>query len=42
MGTRNGARNDRPVVLNIDGRTLARALWPDLINTQYQVGVKLK
>lgn len=42
MGTRNSARNDRPVVLNIDGRTLARALWPDLINTQYQVGVKLK
>lgn len=42
MGTRNGARNDRPVILNIDGRTLARALWPDLINTQYQVGVKLK
>ena len=42
MGTRNDTRNDRPVVLNIDGQTLARALWPDLINTQYQVGVKLK
>lgn len=42
MGPRNSAKNDRPVVLNIDGRTLARALWPDLINTQYQVGVKLK
>lgn len=42
MGTRNNTRNDRPVVLNIDGQTLARALWPDLINTQYQVGVKLK
>ena len=42
MGTRNNAKNDRPVVLNIDGRTLARALWPDLIDTQYQVGVKLK
>lgn len=42
IGTRNNTRNDRPVVLNIDGQTLARALWPDLINTQYQVGVKLK
>lgn len=42
MGTRNNTRNDRPIVLNIDGQTLARALWPDLINTQYQVGVKLK
>ena len=42
MGTRNDTRNDRPVILNIDGQTLARALWPDLINTQYQVGVKLK
>lgn len=42
MGPRNSAKNDRPVILNIDGRTLARALWPDLINTQYQVGVKLK
>ena len=42
IGPRNDARNNRPVVLNIDGRTLARALWPDLIDTQYQVGVKLK
>lgn len=42
IGPRNNTRNDRPVVLNIDGQTLARALWPDLINTQYQVGVKLK
>ena len=36
------ATSDRPVILNIDGKTLARALWPQLINTQYQVGVKLK
>ena len=42
IGPRNNTRNDRPVVLNIDGQTLARALWPDLIDTQYQVGVKLK
>lgn len=42
IGSKNNTRNDRPVVLNIDGQTLARALWPDLINTQYQVGVKLK
>lgn len=42
IGPRNNTRNDRPVILNIDGQTLARALWPDLINTQYQVGVKLK
>jgi len=38
----NPSVSDRPVILNIDGRTLARALWPQLINTQYQVGVKLK
>lgn len=34
--------SDRPVILNIDGKTLARALWPNLVDTQYQVGVKLK
>jgi hypothetical protein len=32
----------QPVVLNIDGRTLARAIWPALIDTQNQVGVKVK
>lgn len=36
------ANSGRPVVLNIDGRTLAKALWPNLVETQYQVGVKLK
>lgn len=39
---RGSTANDRPVILNIDGKTLARAMWPNLINTQYQVGVKLK
>lgn len=38
----SNSSSDRPVILNIDGRALARALWPNLINTQYQVGVKLK
>lgn len=38
----NSNYNNRPVVLNIDGKTLARALWPELVSTQYQVGVKLK
>lgn len=39
---RGSTVSDRPVILNIDGKTLARAMWPNLINTQYQVGVKLK
>lgn len=34
--------SDRPVVLQIDGKTIAKALWPNLVDTQYQVGVKLK
>lgn len=45
LGSRSefsGGSRDRQVILNIDGRTLARALWPELINTQNQVGVKLK
>lgn len=41
-GSRSGTSSDRPVILNIDGKTLARALWPNLMDTQYQVGVKLK
>lgn len=40
-GSRSGS-SGQPVVLNIDGKTLARALWPSLEKTQYQVGVKLK
>ena len=45
IGSTGGSRSsssDRQVVLNIDGRTLARALWPNLVETQNQVGVKLK
>ena len=38
----SSSSSDRPVILNIDGKTLARALWPNLVDTQYQVGVKLK
>lgn len=42
IGGTNRTGSDRPIILNIDGKTIARALWPNLINTQYQVGVKLK
>ncbi len=31
-----------PVTINIDGRTIAKALWPSLAATQSQVGVKIK
>lgn len=34
--------SNQPVVFNMDGRTLARALWPRLVETQNQVGVKLR
>lgn len=37
----NSSSSSRPVILNIDGRTLAKELWPNLVKTQYQVGVKL-
>ena len=39
---RNSPSSNQPVVLQIDGRELARALWPNLSATYHQVGVKLK
>ena len=39
---RNSSSSNQPVVLQIDGRELARALWPKLSATYHQVGVKLK
>ena len=39
---RNSPSSNQPIVLQIDGRELARALWPKLSATYHQVGVKLK
>ena len=42
VAKRNPTRAATPVILNVNGRELARALLPDLEHTQPQTGVKLK
>lgn len=41
-GSKGSSKGSTSVTINIDGRTIAKALWPSLVATQSQVGVKIK